>query len=125
MRNDTRFEFFIFFYSLIFSLIDQLFILRYARAQNVDNKWVYLAQIGNREFQEVEVIICRNPEKTCINDLDSPHGEGSTLCRQIFSTQKLLALDTDGNVTIDTFELPSACVCKTKIKSFEDMVSPR
>ena len=58
-------------------------------------------------------------------DLDSPHGEGSTLCRQIFSTQRLLALDSDGNVTIDTFELPSACVCKTKIKSFADMLSPR
>ena len=58
-------------------------------------------------------------------DLDSPHGEGSTLCRQIFSTQRLLALDSDGNVTIDTFELPSACVCKTKIKSFTDMLSPR
>ncbi len=90
---------------------------RYTRAKNVDNKWVYLAQIGNREFQEIEVTICKNPQKKCLNDLDSPHGEDSTLCRQIFSTQKLLSLDSEGNVNVDTFDLPSACVCKTKIKS--------
>ena len=84
----------------------------------MNNKWVYLAQLGNKEYQEVEVTICRNPERRCINDLDSPHGEDTTLCRQVFSTQKLLALDTAGKVNVDTFELPSACVCKQKIRSF-------
>ena len=98
---------------------------RYTRAKNVNNKWVYLAQIGNREFQEIEVTICKNPQQKCVNDIDSPHGEGSTLCRQIFSTQKLLALDNEGNVNVDTFELPSACVCKTKIRSPFDIVNTR
>lgn len=95
-------------------------IPRYTRAKNVNNKWVYLAQMGNREIQQVEVTLCLRPGEKCINDLDSPHGEGSTLCRQIFSTHKLLALDTDGNVNVDTFDLPSACVCKTKIKPFNE-----
>ena len=42
-------------------------IPRFSRAKNVDNKWVYLAQLGHREFQEVEVIICRHPEHKCVN----------------------------------------------------------
>ena len=42
-------------------------IPRFSRAKNVDNKWVYLAQLGHREFQEVEVIICRHPEQKCVN----------------------------------------------------------
>jgi hypothetical protein len=90
---------------------------RYSRAKNVNNKWVYLAQIGNNEIQEVEVTVCKNPNNKCLNDMDSPHGEGSTLCKQVLSTQKLLALDEDGNVNVDTFELPSACICKTKVKA--------
>ena len=44
-------------------------IPRFSRAKNVDNKWVYLAQLGHREFQEVEVIICRHPEQKCVNGL--------------------------------------------------------
>lgn len=94
------------------------FVPRYSRAKNVNNQWVYLAQIGNKEIQEIEVTICTNPEQTCINDLDSPRGPKTTLCKQIYSTQKLLALDELGNVNVDTFELPSACVCKTVIKEF-------
>ena len=84
----------------------------------MNNQWVFLAQFSDL-IQEVEVTICDNPQEKCVNDIDSPHGEDSTLCRQIFGTQKLLALDQDGNVNVDTFELPSACVCKTKIKGFE------
>ena len=90
---------------------------QWTRAKNVNNKWVFLAQLMDMT-QDVEVTICENPGKKCINDIDSPHGEGSTLCRQIFGTQKLLALDEDGNVNVDTFDLPSACVCKTKIREF-------
>ena len=90
---------------------------QWTRAKNVNNKWVFLAQMMDL-IQEVEVTICENPGTKCVNDIDSPHGEDSTLCRQIFGTQKLLALDEDGNVNVDTFDLPSACVCKTKIREF-------
>ena len=86
------------------------------RARNVNNQWVYLAQIGNKEYQDIEVTLCQNPEQNCINDLDSPRGPKTTLCKQLFSVQKLLALDELGNVNVDTFELPSACICKTVVK---------
>ena len=58
-----------------------------------------------------QVTVCENPEARCTNDADSPHGEGTTVCKQLFRTQKLLAMDQDGTMVVDTFKLPTACVC--------------
>ena len=74
-------------------------------------KWVYLVEGAGDQRQEVEVIICEDVDKPCDNDSDSPHGEGTTVCKQLFRTQKMLAIDNDNEVVVDTFELPSACVC--------------
>lgn len=87
-----------------------------SRAKNVNGKWMYLAQTGNGLVQNVEVFMCSNPGNKCVNDIDSPHGENTTTCKQLFATHKLLALDEQGNVLVDTFDLPAACVCKTKVK---------
>lgn len=58
-----------------------------------------------------QVTICDRPDQVCDNDLDSPYGQGTTVCKQLFRTHKLLAIDNGGEVVVDTFELPSACVC--------------
>ena len=43
-----------------------------------------------------QITVCSTPGGVCVNDLDSPAGEGRTICRQIFKTEKLLALDESG-----------------------------
>ena len=86
-------------------------IPNYARVKNVDKQWKYLAQISKDYTQRVQVVQCKNPEQPCENDEDNPVGKGKTVCKQIFSTQKLLVIDKNGNVTVDTIEIPSACLC--------------
>jgi len=90
---------------------------RFTRAKNVDNKWVYLVEAAEHQRQEVELTICENVNVPCKNDFDSPHGRNTTVCKQLFRTQKLLAVDDTGEVVIDTFELPSACICNYKAVS--------
>ena len=45
-------------------------------------------------------------------EFDSPNGKKWTVCKQIFSIRKLLAIDEDGVISVDSFELPSACLCE-------------
>ena len=39
---------------------------------------------------------------------NNPH---LTVCRQLYTAHKLLALSTEGQLVVDSFELPSACAC--------------
>ena len=45
-----------------------------------------------------QITVCSTPGGVCVNDLDSPAGEGRTICRQNFRTEKLLALDESGRL---------------------------
>jgi len=87
-------------------------ILRFSRAKNVKGKWKYLVQQGENDVQEMEIIVCdRNEELSCrTGAFDPPYGK--TECRQIFSTRKLLSIDENGIIGVDSFKLPSACLCK-------------
>ena len=58
-------------------------IPNFARVKNVDGKWKYLAQMGKEVTQIIEHVICTNEDKSCVNDVDNPHGEGKTFCKQI------------------------------------------
>ena len=62
----------------------------------------------------MEVVTCDNIEEShCrTGEFDSPFGKTWTKCKQIFSIRKLLAIDEDGVITVDSFELPSACLCE-------------
>lgn len=87
-------------------------IPRLARAQSVDGKWKYLVEDGERgDVQHFRVTVCEGAGGECINDEDSPHGRKTTRCRQAFKVHKLLAVDETGEVQVDSFHLPSACVC--------------
>ena len=39
---------------------------------------------------------------------NNPH---LTVCRQLYTAHKLLALSSEGQLVVDSFELPSACAC--------------
>ena len=83
--------------------------------QNYKGKWKYLVQQSGSSVQEVEVVTCsKNGKSTCRTEEfdDSPSGSGTTTCKQIFSTRKLLAIDEDGVISVDSFQLPSACLCR-------------
>ena len=58
-------------------------IPNFARVKNVDGKWKYLAQMGKEVTQIIEHVICTREDKSCVNDVDNPHGEGKTFCKQI------------------------------------------
>ena len=77
-------------------------------------KWRYLVQNGEGNIQEVEWVTCDNTgESHCrTGEFDSPFGKKWTRCKQIFSIRKLLAIDEDGVISVDSFELPSACLCE-------------
>ena len=87
---------------------------RFARAQNVNQEWAYLVQLGTQGRQKIEIVTCVNAEQPCANDLDSPLGTGLTVCKQQYRYEKLLAINENGTVVVDTFEIPSGCVCHTK-----------
>ena len=81
-----------------------------------EGKWKYLVQRGKGEndVQEIEIVKCdKNEELHCrTGQFDSPFGKESTKCRQVFTTRKLLAIDENGIIGVDSFHLPSACLCK-------------
>ncbi|CAB4064902.1 ALDH8A1 [Lepeophtheirus salmonis] len=85
----------------------------FGRSRNIKNKWKYIIQIAQivNSSSYTEVLICEKPGKTCINDIDSPDGEGSTVCRQAYRRQRLLAMDENGEPSVDSFPLPSGCIC--------------
>ena len=60
------------------------------------------------------VTCSKNGKSTCRTEEfdDSPSGSGTTTCKQIFSIRKLLAIDEDGVISVDSFPLPSACLCR-------------
>ncbi len=86
-------------------------IPRLARAKNTRGKWKYLIQQRGEEVQHFQVTFCTNAGSKCINDEDRPPVEGMTTCKQAYKMQKMLAVDESGQVTVDSFSLPSACLC--------------
>ena len=43
-----------------------------------------------------QMVFCENEGGPCLNDNDNPHVDGSTICKQLYKTQKLLAIDEEG-----------------------------
>jgi len=87
----------------------ELVLPRYPRAKDIDQKWVYLVELANGASQQIEVNVCENIDQKCANEKDQT--SGTTVCKQIYKTQKLLAVSQDGELVVDTFSLPSACIC--------------
>ena len=76
-------------------------------------KWRYLVQQSDNDIQQIETIVCQKNEKTTCRTEDFDDApKDSTTCKQIFSTRKLLAVDENGVVSVDSFQLPSACLCR-------------
>merc|ERR1712232_261432 len=107
------------------------------QAKNLKDEWRYIVNIENYT-QSVEIEECFNPDLTIedsegtnrtnssvlfdneeiIAEFGSCQYSGSpgndpdlTVCRQLFTSHKLLALSTEGQLVVDSFQLPSACAC--------------
>jgi len=104
------------------------------KAKNLDEKWRYVVNIDNYT-QSVEIEECHNfndyeeltvengtvtfgekEEPTdfgvCLYSGAQGNNPDLTICRQIFTEHKLLALDPEeGQLLVDSFKLPSACAC--------------
>ena len=42
------------------------------------------------------MVFCDNDGGSCLNENDNPHEDGRTICKQLYKTQKLLAIDQKG-----------------------------
>ena len=85
------------------------------RAKNINGKYKYLVQKGDEDIQEFEMVRCvKNDKSTCrISEFDVNHKDHeSTVCKEITSTKQFMAIDEDGVISVDTFEFPTACVCR-------------
>ena len=72
-----------------------------------------MVQQSDNDIQQIETIVCQKGEKTTCRTEDFDDApKDSTTCKQIFSTRKLLAVDENGVVSVDSFQLPSACLCR-------------
>ena len=107
------------------------------QAKNLKDEWRYIVNIENYT-QSVEIEECFNPDlafddfertnatnssvlfdnEEIIAEFGSCQYSGSpgndpdlTVCRQLFTSHKLLALSTEGQLVVDSFQLPSACAC--------------
>ena len=80
-------------------------------ARSVENKWRYIIQASHGRVQHIHITLCKKADEPCRNFEDSPRTDGRTLCKQVFKTRKLFAVDESGKAVIDSFDLPSGCVC--------------
>lgn len=103
------------------------------KAKNLDEKWRYVVNIDNYT-QSVEIEECHNFDEyeedakngsvqfgekkeptdfgVCLYSGAEGNNPDLTVCRQIYTEHKLLALDPEeGQLLVDSFKLPSACAC--------------
>jgi len=83
-------------------------------ARNKEDKWMFI--VNHDDYvQGVKVEKCAREGESC-QFLDSPALGFESACRQKYILRKLVALNTDGQslFVLDTFKLPSCCVCYMK-----------
>lgn len=94
-------------------------------AKNLRDEWKFVVNINNYT-QSVEVEECHNDTLSqdigrelydtndfgvCLYSGASGDNPDLTVCRQLYTEHKLLALTEKGQLEVDSFELPSACAC--------------
>jgi len=104
------------------------------QAKNLDDKWRYVVNIDNYT-QSVEIEECHNYDDyedlpaeesdsvqfgenkeptdfgVCLYSGAQGNNPDLTVCKQIYTEHKLLALSEEGQLLVDSFKLPSACAC--------------
>ena len=69
---------------------------------------------GTEEIQNfvqlVEVVMCREVETAC--GVGEMRSRRRTVCRQDFRRQRMMALDGEGQLRSNMFNVPSGCICQ-------------
>ncbi|KAL1502475.1 hypothetical protein ABEB36_007611 [Hypothenemus hampei] len=102
---------------------DERFVCRSRRqtiypltGESKSGKWkIIVNQSGGEFVQGIQVEMCVNPDGDC----DIPGGAAldssyKIYCKQKYIYRKLVSLDNSGNITTDSFKIPSACCCAYK-----------
>jgi len=84
------------------------------KALNKKNQEMWIVNVKNYT-QGVNVVKCRNANGSC-GELASSFPSGSrSYCRQKYVSRHLVAINSeDGNHVVDSFAMPSCCVCYVK-----------
>ena len=64
--------------------------------ENPDFRSTLLRKISLQYHYWLQMVFCENDGGNCLNENDNPHVDGSTICKQLYKTQKLLAIDEEG-----------------------------
>ena len=56
------------------------------------------------------MVFCENDGGNCLNENDNPHVDGSTICKQLYKTQKLLAIDEEGTKNRNSLFYSRKCI---------------
>lgn len=78
-------------------------------ARNVENEWLYVVNHGSVS-QGVHVEECVNEDGEC----DYVYVNNPTTCKQKYIYKQLVAVNSDGRATTNTFKFPSTCCCYIK-----------
>jgi len=88
-------------------------------AKNIDKEWRFVVNVeddqdpNNNFLQAVRIERCSREGQSC--EIETVRGT-ETVCRQKYSEKKLVAISPDGEKYVDTFRLPSCCICHQKTK---------
>jgi len=94
------------------------------KARNTKGQYVFIVN-DSKYRQAVEVEKCLYEGEKCLTDDDAPVSR-RTLCKQIYATYKLYAINENREQVYDSFSLPSACLCHYKTPtSFRSGLKPR
>jgi len=94
------------------------------KARNTKGRFLFIVN-DNQYRQAVEIEKCVDEGQKCLTDDDAPVSR-RTLCKQLYATYKLYAIDTNREQVYDSFSLPSACICHYKAPtSFRSSIQSR
>lgn len=89
--------------------------IRPIRAKNEHG--VFRKILNSADFFQFELVdVCENPDYSCRDVM--PFVEHETICKQLHTFQKLVALDTEtGKLVNEKFLMPSGCACHVRKKA--------
>jgi len=87
-------------------------------AKNIAEEWRFVVNVEDENNsddnfrQAVRIERCSREGESC--DINTVRGI-KTVCRQKYSEKKLVAISPEGEKYVDTFRLPSCCICYKKV----------
>jgi len=85
------------------------------KAKTVRGEWKYIVNVkGYKQGITIHKCVRSSIGHSCTYDGSIGHFPDATECKQIFKKHSFLAIDFDGSIQFDDFQIPTACACYIK-----------